>query len=500
MTLRSRLGVGLVLIALILVGPLVWAIWGIWRLQSDAKNLRDRDFAASQLIGRLRDGLNDLRRGELALLFDPTIDHKESIDRELKRVGTLTDSLTKFDLPDYARGIEPSVDSMTRVAPVEFNAAIRGDTASADSLSGKAFVPALNRVDSLVKMAERALLTRTSEDATSEATRITLIASGSVIALVLAIVVAGAVAFWLTRSISGPILDLRAGMRAVADGDLTYRLEAVPDKSDEFGQLAASFTEMTRQLTELDKLKAEFVSVASHELKTPINVMVGYLQLLEEGIYGPVDPRHGEVLRILETQANTLARLVNQLLDVSRFEAGGGRLEPRTVNLDDMLAELERSFHVLAVQREIEFRIEREDGLPYEVYWDADRINEVVGNLLSNAFKFTPHGGTVSLMLEPDEGSVIMRVKDTGAGIPPEQLPRIFEKFYQADNQRAARAAGTGLGLAIAKGIVEAHGGWISCESTVGVGTTFTIRLPARATRRSVAQRATPVMPAAAAL
>jgi signal transduction histidine kinase len=155
---------------------------------------------------------------------------------------------------------------------------------------------------------------------------------------------------------------------------------------------------------------------------------------------------------------------------------------------------------VLAVQREIDFRIEREDGLPHEVYWDADRINEVVGNLLSNAFKFTPHGGTVSLMLEPDEGSVIMRVRDTGAGIPPEQLPRIFEKFYQADNQRAARAAGTGLGLAIAKGIVEAHGGWISCESTVGVGTTFTIRLPARATRRSVAQRATPVMPAAAAL
>jgi signal transduction histidine kinase len=93
-----------------------------------------------------------------------------------------------------------------------------------------------------------------------------------------------------------------------------------------------------------------------------------------------------------------------------------------------------------------------------------------------------------------------MRVRDTGAGIPPEQLPRIFEKFYQADNQRAARAAGTGLGLAIAKGIVEAHGGWISCESTVGVGTTFTIRLPVRATRRSVAQRATPVMPAAAVL
>jgi methyl-accepting chemotaxis protein len=148
--------------------------------------------------------------------------------------------LTKFDLPDYARGIEPSVDSMTRVAPAEFNAAIRGDTTTADSLSSKAFGPAVSRVDSLVKMAEHALLTRTSDDATSEATRITLIASGSVIALILAIIVAGVVAFWLTRSISGPILDLRAGMRAVADGDLTYRLGAVPGQSDEFRQLAAS--------------------------------------------------------------------------------------------------------------------------------------------------------------------------------------------------------------------------------------------------------------------
>jgi signal transduction histidine kinase len=284
-------------------------------------------------------------------------------------------------------------------------------------------------------------------------------------------------------------------MRAVADGDLTYRLGTAPSKSDEFGQLAASFTEMTRQLSELDKLKAEFVSVASHELKTPINVMIGYLQLLEEGVYGQVDERHAEVHRTLVAQANTLARLVKQLLDVSRFEAGGGRLELRSVNLDSMLAELERSFHVLAIQREIAFRVEREEGLPREVYWDDDRINEVLGNLLSNAFKFTPHGGTVSLTIEPDNGSVIMRVQDTGAGIPPEQLPRIFEKFYQADNQRAARAGGAGLGLAIAKEIVEAHGGWISCESTLGVGTTFTIRLPARAIRRSMAQRATPVVP-----
>jgi signal transduction histidine kinase len=145
---------------------------------------------------------------------------------------------------------------------------------------------------------------------------------------------------------------------------------------------------------------------------------------------------------------------------------------------------------VLAVQREIAFQVERGSDLPREVYWDADRINEVLGNLLSNAFKFTPHGGRVELAIDAEDGGIHMEVRDTGAGIPPEQLPHIFEKFYQADNQDSAHATGTGLGLAIAKQIVEAHGGTISCDSTVGVGTTFAMTLPARVARRSSMQRA----------
>ena len=147
---------------------------------------------------------------------------------------------------------------------------------------------------------------------------------------------------------------------------------------------------MTRQLAELDKLKAEFVSVASHELKTPINVMIGYLQLLEDGIYGPLTAKQLDVHKTLVVQANTLLRLVKQLLDVSRFEAGGGRLEPRQIDSTTCSENWSSTFHVLALQREIEFRVDRRDGLPDEVFWDLDRINEVIGNLLSNAFKFTP--------------------------------------------------------------------------------------------------------------
>ena len=241
---------------------------------------------------------------------------------------------------------------------------------------------------------------------------------------------------------------------------------------------------MSKQLAELDKLKAEFVSVASHELKTPINVILGYLQLMQEGIYGPLSIKQKEILSTIESQGRTLARLAAQLLDVTRFEAGGGRIEPRSLQLGALLDDLERAFHVLAVQRGINFRVTAADGLPDQVQWDPDRINEVMGNLLANAFKFTGDGGTVELSATPSDDQVRIEVRDTGAGIPPDQLPHIFEKFYQANNQEAASAPGTGLGLAIAKEIVEAHRGEIRCDSVLGEGTTFTLLLPIQARLR----------------
>jgi signal transduction histidine kinase len=141
----------------------------------------------------------------------------------------------------------------------------------------------------------------------------------------------------------------------------------------------------------------------------------------------------------------------------------------------------------------VRFIVSRHDGLPDQVVWDHDRMSEVLGNLLSNAFKFTERGGEVELSAEPAEGGVVLHVRDTGAGIPPEHLPHIFEKFFQADNQAAASQEGSGLGLAIAREIVRAHGGDLSAESTVGVGTTFTIVMPLHAAGRrpSVQARAT---------
>jgi signal transduction histidine kinase len=151
------------------------------------------------------------------------------------------------------------------------------------------------------------------------------------------------------------------------------------------------------------------------------------------------------------------------------------------MELQRFLTTLESSFSVLANQRDIVFTVDHGPDLPPKVYWDEDRINEVLGNLISNAFKFTSRGGKVALAVAAVDNKIVITVSDTGAGISPEQLPHIFDKFFQADNQAQAATKGTGLGLAIAKEIVEAHGGQITVESREGEGTTFVVTLPVEA-------------------
>ncbi|MCY7380741.1 MAG: HAMP domain-containing histidine kinase [Gemmatimonadaceae bacterium] len=491
MTLRSRLALGLVIIAAVLVVPLVVARSSMQDLHGQVRSLREGEFQASLLLGRLRDALSDVRAREVALGIVQSDAVHEEFRSALRHAEILADSLDSFQLHSASGRIRRDLATVRPASEEEYIAMRAGRGAQADSISRETIGPALRDADLALSPVEQVLRARTTarvleaESALSKAERVSLVA------LIVALVLAGAIAFWLTRSISGPVTALEEGMRAVADGELGHALAYRTDRRDEFGRLAISFREMSRQLAELDKLKAEFVSIASHELKTPINVILGYIQLMQEGIYGQLTEKQQQVTETISLQAHTLARLASQLLDVSRFEAGGGRIEPRRIQFSVMLDELERTFHVLAVQRQIDFRIVRRDALPETVVWDPERINEVTGNLLSNAFKFTQLGGIVELTASPSENSILITVRDTGAGIPEPQLPHVFEKFYQADNQRAASAKGTGLGLAIAKEIVEAHGGRIHCESSVGTGTIFTLSLPVivRERRRSSAQQ-----------
>jgi signal transduction histidine kinase len=400
------------------------------------------------------------------------------------RVAHLADSLRSFDLDTAAAEIRAAAAQLSASVPRQIEAVRAGRVDAADALSSSDVSPALRRLERGIGTAERTLRETTRlrmADATSAIKRAQWL---SAISLALAVLLAAWIAIRLTRWISRPVEDLERGMDAVADGNFDHELQVAPSRKDEFGRLASSFREMADRLKALDRLRAEVISVASHELKTPINVIIGYLQLLQDSVYGELTAKQREITRTLETQARGLGRLVKQLLDVTRFQAGGGRVEARPMNLRQFLDELENAFHVLAVQRGVRFIVTRHDGLPDQVVWDHDRMSEVLGNLLSNAFKFTQRGGEVELATEPAEDGVVIHVRDTGAGIPPEQLPHIFEKFYQADNQRSASHKGSGLGLAIAREIVSAHGGEITVESAVGAGTTFTLVMPLQAAGR----------------
>jgi signal transduction histidine kinase len=300
--------------------------------------------------------------------------------------------------------------------------------------------------------------------------------TGLALSLVLTIVIG----VLLTRALLRPIDELRRGMARVAEGDFAPGVKVPVSRTDEIGDLSRSFHTMTAQLAELDRLKAEFVSVASHEIKTPLSVIRGYVSLLIDGIYGAVTEQQKKTLESVSDQVDRLTRLVHRLLDISRFEAGGGRLELRRINVRDFLDELTGGFHVLAFQNGIEFAVNVAGDAPVNVEGDADRLNEVLGNILSNAFKFTGRGGKITLDARRDGAGLAVEVRDTGVGIPPDKLPKIFEKFYQVDNAAQPRSAGSGLGLAIAKEIVEAHGGTITAGSEAGKGTRFRVTLPER--------------------
>jgi len=479
--LRVRLVVGLLLLAAILVTPLLVTRYSLGRLFAEIEQLQSQNFRASLLLGRVRAASDQVRRADdqIGGLRDST--GAPTLRTAVSTMRLLTDSLNQLsDSVSYA-GVDSAVSEIERLTLASLAAMAQGEFDRVDALSTLAVRPSLTRLVTAVADAEATLRVvtaarvRTAGNETAQARRVSLLA------LVLALVVAGVVAAWIIFSISRPVADLQHGMERVAAGQFDHKLQVASRRSDEFGRLADSYAAMAQRLGELDRLKAEFVSMASHELKTPLNVILGYLTLLDDGVYGTLNDKQREVIQTLERQSHSLNRLVRQLLDVSRYDAGGARLDVQALSTRELFAELQNSLIVIAQQRGVTFSVTAADGMPAEVWWDHDRMIEALGNLITNACKFTPRGGIVALHGDGEPGSVRIEVRDSGVGIPSPELPHVFRKFFQAGNQEAAGAAGTGLGLAIVRGIVEAHGGSVHVSSEVGVGTTFTIVVPQRA-------------------
>jgi len=274
------------------------------------------------------------------------------------------------------------------------------------------------------------------------------------------------------RHYATPLAGVMEAADAVAEGDFSVRL--AEQGSRDFRQLAHSFNRMTQELDRAERQRRNLTADVAHELRTPLHIIQGNLEGLLDGVYEPGDAHIEATL----DETRLLSRLVEDLQTLSLAEAGQLELVREPVDVAELLADLQTSFSGQAEATGVRLEV-KVDGEPkaLNVWADYGRLDQVLGNLIANALRYTPAEGTITLSAMPNADWVEIQVSDSGQGIPAEDLPYIFDRFWRGDPSRP-HGGSTGLGLAIAQQLIRAHDGRISVTSEVGQGTTFTIELP----------------------
>ncbi|HET9184496.1 MAG TPA: HAMP domain-containing sensor histidine kinase [Solirubrobacterales bacterium] len=299
----------------------------------------------------------------------------------------------------------------------------------------------------------------------------------------------------LISSMRRPLEELVAAAGRLAEGDRSARVEV--GGLSETATLGAAFNEMAEELEaeasqrdQLDRLKDEFVLTASHELRSPLTSVQGFAELLMLD-RDSLTPRQAETVEIILDNCRHLVRLLNDLLDLARSDAGRLAIQPRPTEIAPLIEDVART---MRAQTETKSQILGEDlqpDLPL-VEVEPDRIRQILINLLTNAHEYCPDGASIRVTARAVGAEVEIAVRDDGPGIPETQLERIFDRFTRGDAGLTQRVGGTGLGLAISKSLVELHGGSISATSTPGQGSTFAFRIPVAKAPRPAAPTGTP--------
>jgi signal transduction histidine kinase len=230
-----------------------------------------------------------------------------------------------------------------------------------------------------------------------------------------------------------------------------------------------------------DRAKSAFLATMSHELRTPLNAIIGFAEITERKMFGPLPERYHDYSKLIRSSGDHLLAIINDILDVAKLQSGRMELHLSAVDIESAI-KLAREFVAgQAAANAIKIDCIVEAGLP-QLTADDMRVRQILINLMSNAVKFTPPGGKITVSARQRDGAIVIAVKDTGIGIAPEDLAKALEPFGQIDNEMSRRHEGTGLGLPLSKNLVELHGGTLEIASTPGVGTTVTLVFPAKST------------------
>jgi signal transduction histidine kinase len=316
--------------------------------------------------------------------------------------------------------------------------------------------------------------------------------------LSLLLVAGGAALSWaISRRVTRPLASLTGAAEAIARGDEARRVEDAG--SDEIGRLAASFNQMAsevatsrreleRRIADAEQARAEaerasraksdFLAVMSHELRTPLNAIGGYAQLLELGVHGPINDAQRDALARLGRSQAHLLRLITDVLNFAKLDAGQLEYALTDVRVDDVLAGIEPLIALQVQAKRLTFTWEVRGVPGLTARADPDKLQQVLLNVLTNAIKFTPAGGTIVVICDATDERVYIHMRDTGVGIPADRLPSVFEPFVQGDRKLNSPHEGVGLGLAISRDLARGMGGDLTATSDVGKGSVFTLWLP----------------------
>jgi signal transduction histidine kinase len=486
MRVRDRLVMSFVLVGGVLSIPSFFAAGRLGDLRDLAVRERANHAEAALALGGIEAGLAELDRYLRSYVAAPDSALRHSVFSALSGLRTEADKIERAGYRNAVGGLSVQLtglqESAQRIDSLIQEGRMREATDAFFVLQPgiRQARNGLGAIASTVDARASSDFQRAEEISTSarDTTLLTVL-----IGLALTVLVTG----WTTRTLWSPLERLRRALAQVAEGEYAVPGDLPYERRDEIGELSTSFRTMAQRLEELDRLKAEFVGVASHELKTPINVIRGYTELIEEELAGELTANQRDILDRLADQTRSMTRMVSRLMDISRLETGGYIMDFEVILLQDLLLGLKLGFEVLAKERGIKLTFEVAPDAPADVEVDVDLFRgEVLGNLVSNALRFAPPEGEVLIRARAEAEGVLIEVTDSGPGIHADHRPFVFDKYYRAER---SRAMGSGLGLAIARELTEAHGGWIRLADNEpgGLGgAVFQVWIPTRAAGGSV--------------